>query len=235
MVDSPCIDICTINSKSELCEGCGRSKEEIANWLSYSDEKKKTVLNHLKTRNNIDSKQDYVINNTLMNNLLLTFKKFSFPIILILILTTARLIPHPHNFTPILAVGIFAGFYFKNFFLSSFVVILSMFLGDIYFGFHNTMLFTYVALMIAAGLGLLIKKFKITEILFSGLSSSVCFFVITNFGVWLVSGIYEKNLVGLFESYVMAIPFFHNTLISTLIYLFVLKFLFNFSVKKQLA
>jgi|TARA_B110000438_G_C15786188_1_gene638528 hypothetical protein len=170
-----------------------------------------------------------------MSYLNATLKKLSFPIILILILTSARLIPHPHNFTPILAVGIFAGFYFKNFFLSSFIVILSMFLGDVYFGFHNTMLFTYAAIMIAVGLGLFMKKFKLTEILFSGLSTSVCFFIITNFGVWLVSGMYEKNLGGLFESYVMAIPFFHNTLISTLIYLFVLKFLFNFSVKKQLV
>ena len=183
----------------------------------------------------IDTEQDYVLNNIIMNKLLKTLKKFSFPIALILILASSRFIPHPHNFTPILAVGIFAGFYFKQFFLSSFVVILSMFLGDLYFGFHNTMFFTYIALVTSVGLGLFMKKFKFAEILFAGLASSVCFFIITNFGVWLVSGIYENNLLGLFQSYVMAIPFFHNTLISTLLYLGILKFLFNFSVRKQVA
>ena len=183
----------------------------------------------------IDTEQDCVLNNRMMNKLLTTLKKFYFPIALILILASTRFIPHPHNFTPILAVGIFAGFYFKQFFLSSFIVILSMFLGDVYFGFHNTMFFTYIALMTSVGLGLFIKKFKLTEILFSGLSSSVCFFIITNFGVWLVSGIYENSLLGLFQSYVMAIPFFHNTLISTVLYLVILKLLFNLSVKKQTA
>ena len=170
-----------------------------------------------------------------MKNLIEILKKYSFPIILIIILASSRIVPHPHNFTPILAVGIFSGFYFKQFFLSSFIVILSMFVGDIYFGFHNTMFFTYIALTAATGLGLFIKKFKLTEILFSGLSSSVFFFIITNFGVWLVSGMYETNLNGLLQSYVMAIPFFHNTLISTLFYLFILKLIFNFSVRKQIA
>ena len=189
----------------------------------------------LKSINNIDSKGSFVLNNVTMNSLINTAKKQIFPISLILILVLSRLIPHPLNFTPVLAVGIFAGFYFKQFFLSTFIVIVSMFLGDIYFGFHNTMLFTYVSLIVAVSLGLFIKKFKFTEILFTGLSSSICFFIITNFGVWLVSGMYENNLSGLLQSYIMAIPFFHNTLISTLLYLVGLKFIFNLSFKKKLA
>ena len=176
-----------------------------------------------------------MLNYMKMNSLVNIAKKQIFPISLILILVLARLIPHPQNFTPILAVSIFAGFYFKQFFLSAFIVIVSMFLGDIYFGFHNTMLFTYVSLIVAVSLGLFIKKFKFTEILFTGLSSSVCFFIITNFGVWFISGMYENNLSGLLQSYVMAIPFFHNTLISTLLYLVGLKLLFNLSFKKKVA
>ena len=83
------------------------------------------------------------------------------------------------------------------------------------------MFFTYTSLIIAVVLGLLIKKFKFTEILFYGSASSVCFFLVTNFGAWLTLEMYEKNLAGLFQSYVLAIPFFHNTLISTLFYLIV--------------
>ena len=169
-----------------------------------------------------------------MNNIYKKYKNYFIPICLILVLSFSRIIPHPSNFTPILAVGIFAGFYFKNFVLSFFIVILSMFLGDLYLGLHNTMFFTYTSLLVAVLLGMIIKHFKTKEILFSGLISSIVFFVITNFGVWAISGMYEKNFSGLVQSYFMAIPFFHNTLISTLLYLFVLKFLFEFANRNKL-
>ena len=161
-------------------------------------------------------------------------KYFILPIGLILILSFSRLIPHPSNFTPILAVGVFAGFYFRNFILSLFIVIISMFIGDLVIGFHNTMIFTYSSLILAVAIGLLIKKFNFKEIIFSGLSSSVVFFIVTNFGSWLTLEMYEKNFSGLLQSYFMAVPFFHNTLISTLIYLIVLKLLLEFSIKKKL-
>ena len=156
------------------------------------------------------------------------------PIVIILSLSLTRLIPHPWNFTPVLATGIFAGFYFKQFYLSLFIVILSMFIGDLYLGFHSTMFFTYISLAVAVIIGLYIKHFKFTEILFSGLVSSVCFFIITNFGAWLTLEMYEKNFTGLLQSYVMAIPFFHNTLISTFLYLILLKLLFNFIISKKI-
>ena len=163
------------------------------------------------------------------------FKVYFFVVCLVLVLSFSRIIPHPYNFSPMLAVGIFLGFYFRQFFLSSFIAVSSMFLGDLYLGFHDTMFFTYASLIIAVILGLFISKFKFTEILFAGLASSVCFFIITNFGAWLTLEMYEKNLAGLFQSYVLAIPFFHNTLISTLLYLVVFKLLFNFSVIKKIA
>ena len=161
-------------------------------------------------------------------------KSYFLPISLILILSFSRLIPHPSNFTPILAVGVFSGFYFRNFLLGLSIVIFSMFLGDLYLGFHGTMFFTYISLAIAVALGLFIKHFKFTEILFSGLASSVCFFIITNFGAWLTLEMYVKNFAGLLQSYAMAIPFFHNTLISTFAYLIVLKLLFDLAVKKRI-
>ena len=110
-----------------------------------------------------------------------------------------------------------------------------MFVGDLYLGFHNTMFFTYIALVVPVGLGIFVRYFKFTEILVTGLISSIAFFLITNFGAWLTIDMYEKNLAGLLHSYVLAIPFFHNTLISTLLYLVVFKLLFNFSVIKKVA
>jgi len=159
------------------------------------------------------------------------YNKFQFyilPVLLILILSFSRLIPHPSNFTPILAVGIFAGFYFKNFILSFFVVVFSMFLGDLYLGFHSTMFFTYSALAVSVLAGYFIKNFKFLEIFTSGLISSLSFFIITNFGAWLTLAMYEKSLSGLMKAYILAIPFFHNTLISTFLYLIAFKLFINF-------
>lgn len=166
----------------------------------------------------------------LKNNL----KVLMLPVSLILVLSFSRLIPHPYNFTPILAVGVFGGFYFKNYILSLFIVIISMFVGDLIIGFHNTMFFTYSALAVATGIGMLIKKLNFKEIVLSGFVSSVIFFLITNFGSWLTMAMYEKSFSGLLQSYIMGIPFFHNTLLSTLIYLFVLKFTLEFAKKKKL-
>ena len=56
MHESPCNDICTTDPDSGLCIGCGRTQNEISNWLNYSDEQKKIVLLELKSRNNIVKK-----------------------------------------------------------------------------------------------------------------------------------------------------------------------------------
>ena len=114
-----------------------------------------------------------------MNKMNKNLKNYFLPICLIIVLSFSRLIPHPWNFTPVLAMGIFSGFYFKNFILSSFIVIFSMFIGDLFLGFHSTMLFTYTSLIIAVLLGLFINKFKFTEILFSGLVISSFIHLVT--------------------------------------------------------
>ena len=53
-----------------------------------------------------------MLNKSLMNILFDTIKKNAFPIGLILILAFARLIPHPPNFTPVIAVAILSGIFF---------------------------------------------------------------------------------------------------------------------------
>ncbi|MDC6465629.1 hypothetical protein PQZ38_02635 [Pelagibacteraceae bacterium] len=169
-----------------------------------------------------------------MNKLNQKQQFYIYPICLILILSLSRIIPHPANFTPILALGIFSGFYFKNLIISFFVVISSMFLGDLYLGFHGTMFFTYTSLALAVLIGFFIKYFKFKEILVSGLAASTIFFLITSFGSWLTHEMYEKSFSGLLQAYAMGIPFFLNTLISTFFYLALLKFLFNFAINKKM-
>ena len=161
-------------------------------------------------------------------------QNYILPILIILALSLTRLVPHPWNFSPMLAVGVFSGFYFRQFYVSVFIVIFSMFVGDLFLGFHNTMFFTYIALAISVLIGIYVKSFKFKEIFYSGLASSMGFFIITNFGAWLTLDMYVKDFSGLMQSYLMAIPFFQNTLISTFLYLYLLKLVFDLAVKKKI-
>ena len=83
-----------------------------------------------------------------MQNLLGILKKEIFPISLILILALARLIPHPPNFTPIIAVAIMSGYFFKNINLSFLALIVAMLVSDLFIGFYENVIFVYASLLL---------------------------------------------------------------------------------------
>ena len=70
-----------------------------------------------------------------MQNLLGILKKEIFPISLILILAFTRLIPHPPNFTPIIAVAIMSGYFFRNIYVSFLILLFSMLMSDFFHWF----------------------------------------------------------------------------------------------------
>ena len=166
-----------------------------------------------------------MLDKRIMNSLLEVVKKNILPIGLILILTLSRIIPHPWNFTPIIAVAIMSGYFFKNVYLSSSILIISMVISDIFLGFYENIIFVYASLLLIAFIFYKIsKKINFKNLFIYSFSGSVIFFVISNFGVWAlqspgVSNIpYELSLSGLAECYILAIPFFPNTFLSTLIF-----------------
>jgi hypothetical protein len=160
-----------------------------------------------------------------MQNLLITLKKEFFPISLILILALARLIPHPPNFTPIIAVAIMSGYFFKNINLSFLTLIVAMLVSDLFIGFYENVIFVYASLLLITFVFYKISnKINFKNLFIYGFAGSIVFFVISNFGVWALGSpgvydvAYDKNLSGLIECYILAIPFFGNTFLSTLIF-----------------
>ena len=131
-----------------------------------------------------------------------------------LVLAASRFIPHPPNFTSLIALSFYVPAIFGIKFLP--FVLLSFIFTDIVIGFHNTMLFTWGSVLL---IGLLCKYFikNIYTRVLGALLSALLFFIITNFGVWL-SGLYGFSFVGLITCYIMALPFFGNSLISTFIF-----------------
>ncbi len=144
-------------------------------------------------------------------------------VLVILILVFFRLIPHPPNFTPILAISVFSGIKFKSNLFSYFVPVLAMFLSDVIIGFHSGMYLTYATLIIAAAVS---KRFN--NINSAALSSSFLFFLITNFHVWVISSTYPKTLLGIIECYTLALPFFAMTLLSTFFFTYSLFYGFSY-------
>lgn len=131
----------------------------------------------------------------------------------------SRFLPHPPNFSPLMAIALFSGAHFTYKRDSLWVPLLAWFIGDIFLGFHalQPVIYSLILLMAIAG-WLLRGRVKVWSVLGFSLAGSVVFFLVTNFFVWLTSGMYENTFSGLVQSYVMAIPFFHNSLLGDLVF-----------------
>jgi hypothetical protein len=86
----------------------------------------------------------------------------------------------------------------------------------------------YTAFLLVSYIGTQTKKPSVFTILLS----SIGFFIITNFGVWILS--YPKSWTGLIECYTLAIPFFRNSLLGDFFYSGVMILGFNYVQKKYL-
>ncbi len=130
-----------------------------------------------------------------------------------------RLIPHWPNFTPIAAMALFGGAYFSKRYLAFIIPLSAMLLSDLILGFHSTMIAVYLsfALMVAIGI-LLSNRVKIGSVLLATAGSSVLFFLITNFAVWVGNPFYPQNMAGLAECYAAGLPFLNNGILGDLFY-----------------
>ncbi len=149
-----------------------------------------------------------------------------------------RLTPHIANFAPISATALFGGAYLNKRF-ALLVPLAAMAISDyllLYinpFGnpvvnfshvqpisamFHSTTLYVWGSFIISGLIGIWLKKrIKPSNVIAASFLTSIQFFVITNFGVW-VTGMYSRGLDGLAQSYMMGIPFFRWTLMGDLFY-----------------
>lgn len=168
--------------------------------------------------------------------------------ILILFASLSRLIPFLPNFQPIMGIAVFSAIIFaKNKYLAFGVPLISMFLSDLllsifsvkllgyYAGFYDTIIFTYLGFaLITISSTFFIRNTKISSLLLGSVGGAIIFFIITNFGSWLygldINNLpYSKDLNGFLYCYTSALPFFKNTLISSVIFTFALFGVYQFS------
>lgn len=144
-----------------------------------------------------------------------------------ILVAVSRFLPHPPNFSPVLALIIFSGAAFTSRSYSLVISLMVIAISDYFLGFYPGIEYVYAAYFLTAALSFFISRNKAgkkSAVAFvnAGLASSLVFFVLSNLGVWLSTELYPKTGMGLFECFAMAIPFYVYTLTSTLLGLLVL-------------
>ena len=129
-------------------------------------------------------------------------------------LAASRFIPHPPNFTSLIALSFYVPIFLGLRFIPA--LLISFAITDLIIGYHSGTHWTWGSVLIIGLISQYFNKNLITR--FSGsLFAALIFFVVTNFGVWS-SGMYGYTLQGIFNCYMLAIPFFAFSLISTLMF-----------------
>ena len=150
---------------------------------------------------------------------------------LMLISAITRLIPHPPNFTPIIAIALFSGIKCKNKSLALLLPLLAMFLSDMVIGFHSSMIWVYSSILVITICSTYFTS-SLKNIFGGVLSGCVLFFIVTNFGVWISSAMYTKDIVGLANCFIAAVPFAQNSIIGNLFYSVIMFSLFGLIERK---
>ena len=145
----------------------------------------------------------------------------------LLALSASRFIPHPPNFTSLIALSFYIPAVFGLRYIP--VVVIALLFTDLIIGFHSTMMFTSGSIVL---IGLISKYFNKSILfrIFGSLTGALIFFLISNFGVWL-GGSYGYSLLGIITCYYLAIPFFGYTIISTLIFSVLIETVYRFYQK----
>ena len=152
----------------------------------------------------------------------MNYLKIAFGVLILL--SASRFIPHPPNFTSLLALSFYIPAVFGIKFIPA--VILALLFTDFIIGFHSTMFFTMCSVIF---IGLIARHFNhsIMTRIFGALTGALIFYIITNFGVWL-NGSYGYNISGLVNCYILALPFFGYTVISTVIFSVAIETVYKF-------
>jgi len=109
-----------------------------------------------------------------------------------------------------------------------------MLISDLFIGFYENVIFVYVSLLLITFVFHKVSnKINFKNLFICGFAGSLIFFVVSNFGVWALGSpgvydiAYEKSLSGLIECYILAIPFFGNTFLSTIIFAYPAIFIYK--------
>ena len=145
-------------------------------------------------------------------------------IAILILLFSSRFIPHPPNFTSLIALSFYVPAFFGFKFIS--LVLLAFLFSDLIIGLHQTVFYTWGSVILIGVISIYFNK-SILFRLSGALIGAIIFFITTNFVVWSL-GSYGYTLEGLIKCYIMALPFFGYTAISTFIFSAIIEIVYKF-------
>jgi hypothetical protein len=138
---------------------------------------------------------------------------------MVFLAASARLLPHPWNFTPMMAIALFAGYQGRKVSTGALTTLLALVLSDAVMGFYSGFWYVYAAALIPVLLGWLIRnRSSAGAIAAAALASSLSFFFITNFMFWATSLWYPHTAAGLCACFLAGIPFYRNQILGDAFY-----------------
>lgn len=142
----------------------------------------------------------------------------------VVLAVAVRFMPHPWTFTPVAASLLFFGargsrrqLWFPLVMLAASDVVLTKLVYHYAFSWDHFVTWAWYGAILALGTRLR-ENSKPIWILASALTSSISFFLVSNFAVWACFDMYPKNFDGLMTSYTLALPFFQRGLIGDLLF-----------------
>lgn len=161
-----------------------------------------------------------------------------FYFILIVIAVIVKLICAPQinlsGFSCVIAVALFAGITTKDKTKAFLLPLIALFLSDVllqalhalnlfpYSGFYSGQIYNYALFILITLIGIALRNYKTVGIFAAAIIGPTIFFLLSNFIVWKTQGAmmgYNKDISGLMQSYTFGLPFYRNSLISTIIFL----------------
>ena len=126
------------------------------------------------------------------------------------VLVLSRLLPFAENFTPLLAVAVFAPTVVENKIAQWFLPISVLFVTDLFLGFYTIMPIVYLTMVLATYISTYVRSLYL-----AGILSTLTWHVVVNASVWVTG----HGTTSLLQTYIQAIPFDLNLLFGTLCYL----------------
>lgn len=158
--------------------------------------------------------------------------RFYFLAAMILLAAFSRIIPHPLNFSPLGAMGLFGAAYFSKKWQAFLVPLAATWLSDLFINnvlygqyypsftwFYEGFYWQYGSYLLITLVGIFVfKKVNTGRVVIGALSSTAIFFLISNMGCWVGNIAYPQNFAGLTACYAAGIPFLKMTLIGDLFF-----------------
>ena len=149
---------------------------------------------------------------------------------LIVLVVSTRLMTFLPNFSPLTAISLFGAAYFTKKWQAIFIPIICVWISDLLVNnilykdyyqsftfFYQGFYWQYLSYIIITFVSILVlKKLTTLRVLSMGIFGTCLFFLISNFGVWISTNMYQKSFDGLMQCYIAGIPFIKGTLLGDL-------------------